>query len=529
MPLRRNCKVRSTRRKNLINQADDGFKHLFDDPVLQKNPSATLALKQYLSGVLGPLPTGESHLAYSQKQLQVQGFGKDLQANGVNSPGWNAAFAQWRQQVYQSQLSGKGPGSLTLAHAMDALNAITPTSAWNALVGYVKQLPNGARQLLGDAVGGTAQLGADLIDPHYYATGKSNSQVNYNVNSAVVNALGGDTSPQAIQTAYKSQGALRFLEDASNLIMFGSIAGAATRFGAAAATETAASTDAEAAAALTKDAAFKGPGTLANTLAGANGESPIIPRMILGGVLGGGGVAAAGGSPGQIALGGLAGGGVGALSTTSLLNPTEAPIGGLEDTNVFKNIPVLGRTGPFIEGLADADGLYYKIREFVHQPYSWVLGPDGAVSPIQGAIGTAARLGDTAFNQSLMLGGEARALAQAQDWVGGDGSSNFSKSIESTHTLDSVNDAISQRLGVTVLGQHIAPSLDDLMFLFGGKGAEALKTSGSTIIGQQVDKVIGAGTDAIVSPGFGGGDLSHQRQQASEHAHQTGGRSREVR
>lgn len=460
--------------QKFIKQADDGFKHLFDDPVLQKHPSAMLALKNYLSGVLGPVPVGESDLKHSQKQLQAAGFGRDLEANGVNSPGWNAAFAQWRNQVYESQLQGNKPGSLSMSHAMRALEAITPVSAWNALVGFALQLPEGARQLLADAA--EVYHGQDPTVARY-----SNASPEKGATAATIeNFLGGDLTAKE----WRNSAGMRALEDATNLLMVGSLIGAGSRFALASGVEKAAWSSSEAASSLTAEAAATGPGVIARSLSSV-GSNPIIPRVILGAGLGGIPTAVAGGTPKEIAAAALIGG----------------AIGGLSSTEVFQHIPVLGRTGPFIDSLADESGLYYKVREFAHQPYTWVNGAEG-ITPIKGAIGVAARLGDVGFQQSLILGGEARGLAQALDYLYGDGKTKFSSAVEGQHSIDVVNDAIKNRLGFTILGQHIAPSLNDLMFAFGGKGAEALKSTSSELVGAGVTHVVQSGTDALSEPGF---------------------------
>src|SRR5437016_10817409 len=68
--------------------------------------------------------------------------------------------------------------------------------------------------------------------------------------------------------------------------------------------------------------------------------------------------------------------------------------------------------------------------------------------------------------------------------------------------VDAVNDAIAHRLQFSILGTHIAPSIDDLMFVFGGKGAEALKTSNSQILEANAQAVADSVTGALSDPGF---------------------------
>src|SRR5678810_942156 len=83
-----------------------GALHLFfDDPVLQKAPSAALALKQYISGAYGPWPVAQAHLGTVQTNLQIRGYGRDLPSDGTWSASWQNALSQYKEDSYNKQRS----------------------------------------------------------------------------------------------------------------------------------------------------------------------------------------------------------------------------------------------------------------------------------------------------------------------------------------------------------------------------------------------------------------------------------------
>lgn len=490
-------------------KADDGFRSLFDDPVLQKNPSAALALKNYLTGVLGPSPIGEKDLKHMQQQLQLQGYGRDLPADGtMKDPGWKQAMAEWRSDLYASQIGGKRPGSLSVEQALTAMQALTPTDGWNALIGWVTALPKAATQGI-----------ADVMEAAHIGQGPSNEipgikQVNEwfnelgtgSKNPAVgewgaatenalnpYNLLGPDVTPEEVAS---NLGA-RLLSDLTNVVMFLATSGVGSSLWEAAGIERAAAASAQAGAALSKDAALRSTGVIARMLSSETGSAgqTAAARAVLGGIVGAGVPTATNAldltdfSGGQILGMGLGGAFLGGLSALPT-NPLQSKL--------FQHVPILGETGPFIDTLAGGEGLYYKVRTFLHQPYTWVEGVDGA-GALKGAIGTGARLGDAAFQGSLLLGAGARGLAQANDWIAGDQATAFSRAVENTHTLDAVNDAILHRAPfLAVLGRP----LDNLMFVFGGKGAEALKAMPSHLVGQGIDAMLAQYDSALSEAGW---------------------------
>lgn len=477
--------------EDVVNKADDGFKHIWDDPVLQKNPSMMLAAKIYISNTLGPSPVAGDTLEHAQKQLQLMGYGRDLEATGTMSSGWRGAFAEHTNALYRSQLSGNRPGAISVGHALSALQALTPSSAWPALIGFITHLPDGARMLLSDVAGSFAGLGAV---GYATVTGdeSSHSEAHGTAASWVNNILGGDhQTPQQNVTDFQENFGKHLLEDGINVIMLSSMLGSGSRFAQAAGTELDASTNAAVAGQLTKDAAARGPGLIARTFAvpgsyaGANLVNPVLIRGATGALIGGGGTALAGGSPAAILGGTVLGGAVGAGSAY--------------------DIPVLRRISPVVDKLADSDALYYRLRRFVHTPYTWTGGSPG-VGFTRGAIGAATRLTDTAFQQSLLLGGEAQGLGQIQQTLTGDqpGQAPFASSVMNQHTLDSVNDAIAQKLHFNVFGQTIKPSIDDLMFVFAGHGAAAEKLTSSFEVGAWAKRALGASSNSLGEMGLGG-------------------------
>lgn len=423
--------------QELIHKADDGFKHFFDDPVLQKHPSALMVIQSYLSNVLGPAPVAGDTLKHAQQQIQLMGFGRDLRADGTMSPGWSGAIAEYRNGVFRSQLSGNKPGSISVDHALKALSAITPGEAWPALFNFIMAGPKSIRTMVADVVGSAGGLVAGAMQGVSegnldFLTKKEGSSWQRDIHGAIGSTIENIGSENA-QTAEQNVGDFQdnfgrhLLEDGINAIMLGSMIGAGSRFWDAAAMEKLASSNAEKGAALNEASAARGPGVIAHTL---SSDTP--------------------------------------------------------GTSVWSHLPIMKHIGPIVGDLstegegAGLAGKYYKLRSFAHTPYTWVSG-QGETTALQGAIGTATRLSDLAFQKSLILGGEARALGQVEQNFLGDKDATLAAKINQHNTpIDELNDALGS---FNVLGTHPA-SLDDLMFIYGGAGAHALGQTTSQEIGR---------------------------------------------
>lgn len=452
------------------------FKQFFDDPVLQKAPSAGLALKQYLSGAVGSWPVSDQNLAHVQQQLQTRGYGRDLTVNGAWSPAWDAAHQQYSEALYNSHLSGDGGATISLKTAFDGLAALQPTGAFDALLGFVKSIPAGLGDVLGDVAGGAAQLGYSVIHPGDVGNKEKLIGVRSGVAADIKGLLGANTSQAKEADILHKHLFGQLVQDVSNIYLLTGIMGAGGRL-ANAIGEEAALSGTEAGAKLSADAAMRGPGVIARTLSTRTGTAAgaRVSRALVGGVLGGAGVTASGSdNPAEI-IGGIATGGA---------------LGYLSATNALRNIPVLGNTGPLIDSLADADGLYYKTRNLVAAPYKY--------APV--------RVAGAAFQDATLLGAQARGLAALQSGPLGY-QNEMTQGVQGERTFSAVDDAIKHRLDFTILGQHIAPSLDDLMFFLHGPtskfipGTSKLDETGQAIAGTAI-KVPEARTSSVVGTAF---------------------------
>lgn len=487
------------------------FKQFFDDPVLQKAPSAGMAIKQYLSGAVGSWPVADTDLAHQQQQLQLRGYGQGLPTDGKWDASWDAAYRQYSDYLYNSHVSGGTTGSASLKQVMQSLAALQPVGAFNAIYGFFKSMPGDMRDLLGDAARTLAMTNAATAPPSVdlhgditrgpdasHALQRTPAEFQANVK----NLLGADTTAQ--QEAERLRNPLGVIvQDLSTIFMLTGMYGAGSRFASAIGEESALA-GTEAGAKLSAQEAMKGPGVIARTL-GAPGlttselsygtiRGTRIARGLAGGVLGGGAVTATGSDNPSEVLAGIAGG--------ALIGAVSVPGKGF--TKAFTNLPVLGNTGPEIASLASGDGLYYKARNLLATPYKY--------APV--------RIAGKAFQDVTMLGAQARGLAALQSGPIG-ATNSFTQGVQQEHTFDTVNDAIKHRLDFTVLGMHIAPSLDDLQFFLHGptetwiRGTGELDDAGniinrvkvpeakmSSVIGDNVSRMLDAYSTALGDPGF---------------------------
>lgn len=451
------------------------FKQFFDDPVLQKAPSAGLALKQYLSGAVGAWPIADTNLAHVQQQLQIRGYGQGLPVDGKWDSAWDAAHQQYAEHLYQSHLAGDSPGTASLKTVMQGMAALQPTNAFDALWGFVKAVPSLGRDLMARLAGGVTQLGSDIPNVALHgAEGFHQSNVlGTNVTAAIQTALGKPTTGTQLLHAPSREIFANFVQDVSTIYMLTGIMSAGGRLANAIGEESALA-GTEAGAKLSADAAMRGPGVIARTLSSQTGTvaGARLGRAVLGGVLGGAGVTATGSNNPAEILAGVAGGGA---------------LGYLSATNVLRNIPVLSNTGPVIDSLLDADGLYYKTRNLVATPYRY--------APV--------RVAGAAFQDATLLGAKARGLAALQSGpLGTD--TTMSRAVQGEHAFSAVDDAIKHRLDFTILGAHIAPSINDLMFFLHGPTGEGPvpETKSSAVLAGDFNGVLGAYHAALGDPGW---------------------------
>lgn len=469
-----------------------GFKQFFDDPVLQKAPSVGLAIKQYISGAIGPWPIAQSHVNQIQSQLQIRGFGRDLAVDGTwQDPRWHQAYNDFKNQLVKSQLAGdKEFGSVSLGTVLKGLSALQPTNSFNAMLGFITSLPSTVRDVLADSVGGFAAGGSFLynVAAHGNVQGAIN-QANVdqsNVISTLDKSVGHNVTSQQIQDRSTDRILGQFVQDVSTVLMLTSTMGAGGRLLSAIGGENkvAGTIVGEQ---LAADAAEQSGGTIAKLfrqpIPGAS-ESRIaqlaasptatrIARSIVGGGLGAASAELSGQKNPYVLFGATAGGA--ALGALSVPVTSEAKVA--EWTKAFQNITGLAHTGPWIDRLLADDGWYYKSRSLLAKPYEW--------APV--------RVAGNTFQQATLLGAEERGLAALQSKINPEGTQQ-SQAVQGEHFFDTVNDAVKFR--IPYMGEM--GGLDALQFFLHGPKREFIagteiptpETKLSKTVGKQVNTML---------------------------------------
>lgn len=147
--------------KDAVNSAPNllsTVSHFFGDPVLQKEPSAALALRQYLLQQQGWSPIAEADLRSIQQKLSDAGYLDSGDVNGVWTASSQQAFYKATQDHIEQQQQSSGGFSIT-----HALSALMPTHWIPALAGAAEALPGELRSLAANVVGGLDTLGSLVI------------------------------------------------------------------------------------------------------------------------------------------------------------------------------------------------------------------------------------------------------------------------------------------------------------------------------------------------------------------------------
>lgn len=410
----------------------DGWQSAFDDPVLQKRETAGLALRRYMTQAIGPWPVADTDLLHMQRELASRGFGAGLDVNGAWDQQWNAAYNDYLAKYNEAALAGNSPGSVpatSLLHG--ALNAITPAGLANHLIGFAKALPGQGRNLLADLAHAGTTLGAIPVNAVGQAVSgggqmeglRRSLRAGATAGAAVETALGNEQTPAEYFGDFQHPG--RIVDDVGNLFLIAGAFQAGTRIALAAGEAAGKGLLAD----LGEQAAVRGPGVVAKTVA-----RPIGQRIVVGGVAGAGVGAvhakATGGDVLSQALGGaVAGAAIGV-----------SPVG-----KWALNLPVLSKAGPWVAKAADADSLYYKTRTLLAQPYR--------LAGVQAAGDIAGELQAQAIKTSIVAG--------ASGAVSG-GKDPLAKQVFGEHALDPVDAAIRNRLSVTAFGHRFSVGINDL-------------------------------------------------------------------
>lgn len=295
--------------KQQVAQAWNGFSENFNDNILHAQPTAALTLARYLHASLGPLPIRQDDLHVIQRNLQKQGFGQGLTVNGVWDSGWNGAYNQWQNDLKTRQLAGDRPGSVSTSHAGHSIwDALLPTHAINAIVGYAKGLAHATNTLLGDVSGAVVNI-PNIVSGH-----TDNSAASNETRAWFQNIGGGTLTAQDIAQQNETH---RLTQDVGTVLALTPIAGE----GSAAARVVQGAWE----GGVSRQFAERTTGTIAKSFFGGR---------------------------------------------TRQMLADDAARRGILNTRVLQNIPLMRQVGPAVGRLADADGLYYKTRTLLASPYA---------------------------------------------------------------------------------------------------------------------------------------------------------------
>jgi hypothetical protein len=210
-------------------QAAHAVGHFFDDPVLQKQPTAGLALQQYFLQRQGWAPIAQEDLAHIQQQLVTSGYLDKSEVNGVWTPASQQAYQQATSDHVSKQMKEGGGFSIG-----KVLSAFLPSHAIPALVGAARALPDEVRHLTADVAGSAA----NLFDPAEYGHPTQQQELS-SPGAAVARFIEGDKAVRQ-GVAHPNQSLLNDINTVLTVLPIGKAATASkAAFGAASAQATA--------------------------------------------------------------------------------------------------------------------------------------------------------------------------------------------------------------------------------------------------------------------------------------------------
>lgn len=412
-------------RQSLVS-ARSGFSDLLSDPVLTKTVTTHLALKRYLNSTLGTWPVADEHLTDVQRNLQRMGYGKDLVADGTWDSRWNSVWSSAAHEQISAQLAGDKPGSISAHTATHHfLSGALPKHAFNAVVGMVKSIPHDVRDVLADTVGGVkgdvASLGSLFTGHSPVKAMKHGVEVGDRAGAQIERSLGSDVTDEQYT---HQQGLGRLVNDVGTIFLAQSALKAGSAVALAAGEGLRGGSD------LTLTQALSGPGVVSNLL------RPTVQQVR---------------GPGVIARSTLGG------RTAEQIGRGVTERGGLVNSRAVQHIPILGRVGPVIGKLADADGVYYKTRTLLASPYRV----------------PAIHVSGQALTRGVGLGIAARSTAAVSSALSGEQDrSSLAAGVQGEHSqvIDHVDDAVHAATS-GISGGRFSAGIDSLMWVLPGVNA----------------------------------------------------------
>ena len=378
---------------------------IHDDPLLQKDPSLGLALKMYMSGTIAPWPVQDRDLVHIQRQLQGQGFGQGLKVTGVWDNTWNAAFGQYLSNYKTSQLGGGQPGSSPFSSVLHGLNSLLPREAANGIVGFIKNLPDSARNDLRTLAGSIGGTGYNIAHPGVFLHPLSREQGTgeASASAAAENVIpGGHVTPaQSYAGESTRKEIVDTVQTAGDMFLAHGLFGAGKTVASAAGESFLKG--------ATREEASQGSGLVAKSLFD-KGYAERVPGSAMKAIY-------------------------------------QRPVAGSlsQATGIIPATPILRYTGPVADKLIGTDGLYYRARTLLAQPYR--------LPPV--------RVLGTAVGQAGLAGAKVHGVAAGESVLGGR-TSELQAAIDRVKVINNADVGVQNKLAFTVAGHTIKPGIDTL-------------------------------------------------------------------
>jgi hypothetical protein len=137
--------------------------HLFSDPQLQKEPTASQQLSYWFTSSTGGVPISEVDVKKIQKDMIKQKQAEGLEATGVWTPEWQSALSNSISAAYDKPQLGNVDSKSTI-HSL--MNQGFLSTALNTVTAVVKSMPRSLMQLMGDLVAGIpGAISGDISRP----------------------------------------------------------------------------------------------------------------------------------------------------------------------------------------------------------------------------------------------------------------------------------------------------------------------------------------------------------------------------
>jgi hypothetical protein len=265
--------------RGLLNNVQQSFSTVFDDPVLHKTPSTSMKVAQWVGDNVGYLPVEQTDVVNIQKAMQAKGFGTGLPTDGV----WDAAQNQAYQDMWYAHVQDQqdNQGQIAPVHkvAHGFLSSLGLSHAIPALIGSIKSIPGDVRSLAADTAGGVRSQVQQLIgginaasNPgHTTGLTETPQQAGARVAASVENI--GNQGKQVTAQDILAHPYARMINDIGTMLMFVPYGKVGTELARTLGTDVLKDTGRAAFRALPADVAYRGPGVVAKSFVTTGDEA----------------------------------------------------------------------------------------------------------------------------------------------------------------------------------------------------------------------------------------------------------------